>query len=139
MELKNLINYSNFIKSNQSLFTSLNISDYSKSSIINYFNRNLPNYFNSKSVSYEKFQKLKDEIIILIFISHYMGINDHITSSRLWSIIMRKYLSKIFHHYLSLENINYRKNFFILSLGKLGVSDLNYSSDIDLIIFFKSN
>ncbi|MDB4233954.1 hypothetical protein N9852_01900, partial [Alphaproteobacteria bacterium] len=52
---------------------------------------------------------------------------------------MRKYLGKIFHHYLSLEYKNYRKNFFILSLGKLGVSDLNYSSDIDLIIFFKSN
>ena len=139
MELENLINYSNFIKTNQGLIASLNDSDYSKISIINYFNKNIQNYFNPKSKNYEKFQKLKDEIIILIFISRFKGINDHISSSRLWSILMRKYLSKIFHHYLSLENRNYRKNFFILSLGKLGVSDLNYSSDIDLIIFFKAN
>ena len=139
MELDNLINYSNFIKSHKSLIGNLNNSDYSKKSIINYFNNNLPDYFNSKSENYEKFQKLKDQIIILIFISRYRNINDHVTSARLWSLLMRKYLGKIFHHYLSLEYNNYRKNFFILSLGKLGVSDLNYSSDIDLIIFFKSN
>ena len=139
MELDNLTNYSNFIKSHKSLISNFNNSDYSKKSIINYFNNNLPDYFNSKSENYEKFQKLKDQIIILIFISRHKGINDHITSSRLWSLIMQKYLSKIFHHYLSIEYKNYRKNFFILSLGKLGVCDLNYSSDIDLIIFFKSN
>ncbi|MDC0861118.1 hypothetical protein OAQ08_00785 [Alphaproteobacteria bacterium] len=139
MELENLINYSNFIKSNQNVISDLSKSDYSKTSILNYFNKNLPSYFNSKTENYEKFQKLKNEIIILIFISRYKGINDNLISSRLWSIIMRKYLTKIFHHYLSLEDLSYRKNFFILSLGKLGVSDLNYSSDIDLIIFFKSN
>ena len=139
MELDNLINYSNFIKSHKSLISNFNNSDYSKKSIINYFNNNLPDYFNAKSENYEKFQKLKDQIIILIFISRYRNIIDQITSARLWSLLMRKYLGKIFHHYLSLEYKNYRKNFFILSLGKLGVSDLNYSSDIDLIIFFKSN
>ncbi len=139
MELENLTNYSNFIKTNRSLIVSLNDSDYSKISITKYFNKNIQSYFDTKSKNYEKFQKLKEEIIILIFISNFKGINDHISSSRLWSLLMRKYLSKIFHHYLSLENTNYRKNFFILSLGKLGVSDLNYSSDIDLIIFFKVN
>ena len=139
MELDNLINYSNFIKSHKSLISNFNNSDYSKKSIINYFNNNLPDYFNAKSENYEKFQKLKDQIIILIFISRHRNIIDQITSARLWSLLMRKYLGKIFHHYLSLEYKNYRKNFFILSLGKLGVSDLNYSSDIDLIIFFKSN
>ena len=139
MELDNLINYSNFIKSHKSLISNFNNSDYSKKSIINYFNNNLPDYFNAKSENYEKFQKLKDQIIILIFISRYRNIIDHVTSARLWSLLMRKYLGKIFHHYLSLEYKHYRKNFFILSLGKLGVSDLNYSSDIDLIIFFKSN
>ena len=139
MELDNLTNYSNFIKSHHNLISSFNNSDYSKKSIVKYFNNNLPDYFNSQSEKYEKFQKLKDQIIVLIFISRYRGINDHVTSSRLWSLIMQKYLSRIFHHYLSLEYKNYRKNFFILSLCKLGVSDLNYSSDIDLIIFFKSN
>ena len=139
MELDNLTNYSNFIKSHHNLISSFNNSDYSKKSIVKYFNNNLPDYFNSQSEKYEKFQKLKDQIIVLIFISRYRGINDHVTSSRLWSLIMQKYLSRIFHHYLSLEYKNYRKNFFILSLGKLGVCDLNYSSDIDLIIFFKSN
>ncbi|MDB9776572.1 hypothetical protein OAB63_02275 [Alphaproteobacteria bacterium] len=139
MELENLTNYSNFIKTNRSLIVSLNDSDYSKISITKYFNKNIQNYFDPKSKNYENFQKLKDEVIILIFISNFKRINDHISSSRLWSLLMRKYLSKIFHHYLSLENTNYRKNFFILSLGKLGVSDLNYSSDIDLIIFFKAN
>ena len=53
MELDNLTNYSNFIKSHKSLISNFNNSDYSKKSIINYFNNNLPDYFNSKSENYE--------------------------------------------------------------------------------------
>ena len=112
MELDNLINYSNFIKSHKSLISNFNNSDYSKKSIINYFNNNLQDYFNAKSENYEKFQKLKDQIIILIFISRYRNIIDQITSARLWSLLMRKYLGKIFHHYLSSTTHKIQKEFY---------------------------
>ena len=139
MEIGKIINYSNFIKDNKKLIDNFSSIDFQKSSILKYFNKNLHEYFDVKSKNYEKFQKLKNEIIVLIFLGHHQGINDNLISARLWSIIMRIYLSKIFHYYLSLDYAEYKKDFFILSLGKLGVSDLNYSSDIDLIIFFKSN
>ena len=138
MELDLLLNYSNFIKNNQHIFSNLKKENLRKDSVLRYFNSELPKYFDSKSKNYENFQNLKNEIILLVFIAHYVGINDHLSSTRLWSIIMKKYLSRIFNHYLSLKYNNYKNFFFIIALGKLGVKDLNYSSDIDLIIIFDS-
>jgi glutamate-ammonia-ligase adenylyltransferase len=56
----------------------------------------------------------------------------------LWSLICKNILSKIFHNYLFAKYKDYKKYFFVIGMGKIGVKDLNFTSDIDLIIFFDS-
>ena len=84
-------------------------------------------------------ENLKNEIIFLIFLSlHCNNINQE-EASRLWSLICKNILSKIFDNYLSTKYKDYKKYFFCYRNGaKIGVKDLNFTSDIDLIIFFDS-
>ena len=60
--------------------------------------------------------------------------------SVLSNVITRELFNYCFDEVISnrrLENVN--KDFVVVSLGKLGGNELNYSSDIDLIIFYEKN
>ena len=138
MELKELTKYSSFLKKYEYLEQSFS-SKKEFNNILNYYKASISRIIQDSNYSLTGIEKLKNEIIYLIFSSFHEGIINQECSSRLWSLICKNFVTKIFNFYI-LQSFNPKilENFFILGLGKIGVKDLNFTSDIDLIIFFDS-
>ena len=83
-------------------------------------------------------EDLKNEIIFLIFVSFHNNNISQENASRTWSLICKSLLLKLFNQYLVDDFPLYKKFTFIIGMGKIGVKDLNFTSDIDIIIFFDS-
>ena len=133
MELEKLYNYSSFLRKYQYLNKYFDVHQISIKSILEYFQN-----FNFLATD-SNIQTFKNELIYLIFIAIHLRQINQIEGSRLWSILCKKILIKLFNNFLSSHtSSNYRNSYFVLGLGKIGVSDLNFASDIDLIIFFDS-
>ena len=133
MELEKLYNYSSFLRKYQYLNKYFDVHQISIKSILEYFQK-----FNFLATD-SNIQIFKNELIYLIFIAIHLRQINQIEGSRLWSILCKKILIKLFNNFLSAHSSsNYRNSYFVLGLGKIGVSDLNFASDIDLIIFFDS-
>ena len=138
MELNNLIEQSTFLNKYKYLLKLYKLEDLNLNLILKHYRRNLNNYFLNYHETKSNIENLKNEIIFLIFLSlHCNNINQE-EASRLWSLICKNILSKIFDNYLSTKYKDYKKYFFVIGMGKIGVKDLNFTSDIDLIIFFDS-
>ena len=138
MELNELTKYSSFLKKYEYLEEDFN-SQKDFKNILNYYKTSISRIIQNSNYSLIGIEKLKNEIIYLIFSSSHEGIINQECASRLWSLICKNFVTKIFNFYI-LRSFDHKilKNFFILGLGKIGVKDLNFTSDIDLIIFFDS-
>jgi len=133
LELDKLYNYSSFLKQYQYLNNQLDVNHISIKSILEHFHK-----FNFLTPD-KNIQTFKNELIYLIFIAIHTQQLSQIDGSRLWSILCKKILIKLFNNFLSDHGeTNYQNSYFVLGLGKIGVSDLNFASDIDIIIFFDS-
>ena len=138
MELKKLKKYSSFLKKYEYIDENFSlIKDFK--SILNYYQASISRITEDSNYSLIGIEKLKNEIIYLIFSSWHEEIINQENASRLWSLICKNFITKIYKFYI-LKSFDRKilKNFFILGLGKIGVKDLNFTSDIDLIIFFDS-
>ena len=138
MELNNLIKDSTFLNKYKYLLKLYKLEELNLNLILSHYRLNLKNYFISDYPTKSNIENLKNEIIFLIFLSFHCKYINQEEASRLWSLICKNILSKIFHNYLSTKYIDYKKYFFVIGMGKIGVKDLNFTSDIDLIIFFDS-
>ena len=138
MELNELTKYSSFLKKYEYLEEDFNSKKDFKN-ILNYYKTSISRIIQNSNYSLTGIEKLKNEIIYLIFSSSHERIINQECASRLWSLICKNFVTKIFNFYI-LRSFDHKilKNFFILGLGKIGVKDLNFTSDIDLIIFFDS-
>ena len=138
MELKKLKKYSSFLKKYEYIDENFSLKKDFKS-ILNYYQASISRITEDSNYSLIGIEKLKNEIIYLIFSSWHEEIINQESASRLWSLICKNFITKIYKFYI-LKSFDRKilKNFFILGLGKIGVKDLNFTSDIDLIIFFDS-
>ena len=139
MGLENLYKYSSFLSKYKYLNKSYDTNSINIKVILNHYNKNFKknNFF--KSPNFPNIKILKNELIYLIFISIHLNLISQSAGSRLWSILCKNILSKLikFHLFLTF-NKNLKKYFFIMGMGKIGVKDLNFASDIDIIIFYDS-
>ena len=135
MELKRLYKSSTFLSKFEYLNKSYNISKVDTQLILNHYKSNIKKYSNSSTANFSKIYKLKNVLIYLIFISIHQNLISQSNGSRLWSILCKNILSKIINInlYRSFNN-SLKKYYFILGMGKIGVRDLNFASDIDIII-----
>ena len=138
MELKKLKKYSSFLKKYEYIDENFSLKKDFKG-ILNYYQASISRITEDSNYSLIGIEKLKNEIIYLIFSSWHEEIINQENASRLWSLICKNFITKIYKFYI-LKSFDRKilKNFFILGLGKIGVKDLNFTSDIDLIIFFDS-
>ncbi|MDB0031948.1 nucleotidyltransferase domain-containing protein [Alphaproteobacteria bacterium] len=134
--MKELTKYSSFLKKYEYLEEDFSSKKDFKN-ILNYYKASISKVIQDSNHTLIGIEKLKNEIIYLIFSSFHEGIINQEFASRLWSLICKNFVTKIFYFYI-LQSFDRKilKNFFILGLGKIGVKDLNFTSDIDLIIFF---
>ncbi len=89
-------------------------------------------------------RQIKKRITLKIGLTDILGLSDLKSITTQLSILAKAINSKLFS--LSFDEIilkykiNYPvSNFCLCSLGKLGGNELNYSSDVDLILFFDKN
>ena len=139
MELKRLYKSSTFLSKFEYLNNSYNISKVDAQLILNHYKSNIKKYSNSSTTNFLNINTLKNELIYLIFISIHQNLISQSNGSRLWSVLCKNILSKIINInlYRSFNN-SLKKYYFILGMGKIGVRDLNFASDIDIIIFYDS-
>ena len=138
MELDNLIEQSTFLNKYKYLLKLYKPEELNLSVILGHYRRKLNIFFLNDYPTKSNIENFKNEIIFLIFVSFHSGNINQEEASRLWSLICKNILSKIFHYYLFAKYKDYKKYFFVIGMGKIGVKDLNFTSDIDLIIFFDS-
>ena len=139
MELERLYKSSTFLSKYEYLNNSYNVSRVDAQLILNHYKSNIKKYSNSSTTNFFNINKLKNELIYLIFISIHQNLISQSNGSRLWSILCKNILSKIININLYRSfNSSLKKYYFILGMGKIGVRDLNFASDIDIIIFYDS-
>ena len=139
MELERLYKSSTFLSKYEYLNNSYDVSKVDAQLILNHYKSNIKKYSNSSTTNFLNINTLKNELIYLIFISIHQNLISQSNGSRLWSVLCKNILSKIinFNLYRSFNN-SVKKYYFILGMGKIGVRDLNFASDIDIIIFYDS-
>ena len=139
MELERLYKSSTFLSKYEYLNNSYDVSKVDAQLILNHYKSNIKKYSNSSTTNFLNINTLKNELIYLIFISIHQNLISQSNGSRLWSILCKNILSKIINTnlYRSFNN-SLKKYYFILGMGKIGVRDLNFASDIDIIIFYDS-
>ena len=138
MDIDKIFELSPFLKRYKYLNQTYDLQKIDPKIILSHFNSNICNYFNNKGASNLKIEDLKNELIYLLFFSLHLNKISQDYVSRLWSLICKQILLRIFNSYLSANFTDYKKYYFILGMGKIGVKDLNFTSDIDLIILFDS-
>jgi [glutamine synthetase] adenylyltransferase / [glutamine synthetase]-adenylyl-L-tyrosine phosphorylase len=89
-------------------------------------------------------RQIKKRYILRIGLSDILGLEDLKTVTEQLSVLAKTINAKLFDisfdEILLKYKINYpASNFCLCSLGKLGGNELNYSSDVDLILFFDKN
>lgn len=139
MELEILYKSSTFLSKYEYLNNSYDVSKVDAQLILNHYKSNIKKYSNSSTTNFLNINTLKNELIYLIFISIHQNLISQSNGSRLWSVLCKNILSKIINInlYRSFNN-SLKKYYFILGMGKIGVRDLNFASDIDIIIFYDS-
>ena len=139
MELERLYKSSTFLLKYEYLNNSYDVSKVDAQLILNHYKSNIKKYSNSSTTNFLNINTLKNELIYLIFISIHQNLISQSNGSRLWSVLCKNILSKIINInlYRSFNN-SLKKYYFILGMGKIGVRDLNFASDIDIIIFYDS-
>ena len=139
MELERLYKSSTFLSKYEYLNNSYDVSKVDAQLILNHYKSNIKKYSNSSTTNFLNINTLKNELIYLIFISIHQNLISQSNGSRLWSVLCKNILSKIINInlYRSFNN-SLKKYYFILGMGKIGVRDLNFASDIDIIIFYDS-
>ncbi len=139
MELERLYKSSTLLSKYKYLNNSYDVSKVDAQLILNHYKSNIKKYSNSSTTNFLNINTLKNELIYLIFISIHQNLISQFNGSRLWSVLCKNILSKIinFNLYRSFNN-SVKKYYFILGMGKIGVRDLNFASDIDIIIFYDS-
>ena len=139
MELERLYKSSTFLSKYEYLNNFYNVSRVDAQLILNHYKSNIKKYSNSSTTNFFNINTLKNELIYLIFISIHQNLISQSNGSRLWSILCKNILSKIININLYRSfNSSLKKYYFILGMGKIGVRDLNFASDIDIIIFYDS-
>ena len=139
MDLENLYKYSSFLSKYNYLNKSYEVSNIDLKQILNHYKNNIQKYYISQSAHSLNINILKNELIYLIFISIHFDLISQSVGSRLWSLLCKNILSRIINSHISKSfNVGLKKYYFILGMGKIGVKDLNFASDIDLIIFYDS-
>jgi [glutamine synthetase] adenylyltransferase / [glutamine synthetase]-adenylyl-L-tyrosine phosphorylase len=89
-------------------------------------------------------RQIKKRYILRIGLADILGLKDLKTTTEQLSVLAKTINAKLFDisldEILQKYKINYpASNFCLCSLGKLGGNELNYSSDVDLILFFDKN
>ena len=139
MDLENLYKYSSFLSKYNYLNKSYEVRNIDLKLILNHYKNNIQKYYISQSAHSLNINILKNELIYLIFISIHFDLISQSVGSRLWSLLCKNILSRIINSNISKSfNVGLKKYYFILGMGKIGVKDLNFASDIDLIIFYDS-
>ena len=139
MELEDLYKNSSFLSKYKYLNKSYNLNNLDSKLILNHYKNNLNKYIFSKSPHFLNINVLKEELIYLIFLSIHLNLISQPNGSRLWSILCKNILSKIINvNLVKFFNTNLNNFYFIIGMGKIGVKDLNFASDIDLIVFYDS-
>jgi len=134
LELNRLIELSSFLKKYKYLDQSYNFSNIDISTILLHYKKGIQLLYIKKI----RAEDLKNEIIFLIFVCFHNNNISQVNASRIWSLICKNLFLKIFKQNLINEYPLYKKYIFIVGMGKIGVKDLNFTSDIDVIIFFDS-
>ncbi|MBF0474051.1 MAG: hypothetical protein HQK93_10035, partial [Nitrospirae bacterium] len=102
-----------------------------------------PNIFDSQSDIKPIIRNLKKKILLKITLRFILKITDIIESMEELSILADKLIDLTFNHIKTQLEINFGKPYndsvTIISLGKLGARELNFSSDIDLICVYKDD
>ena len=138
MDLNKIFKLSPFLKRYEYLNQNYDIQNIDSDVVLSHLNYNIDKYFSDNESNDLKIEDLKNELIYLLFFLLHSNKKSQDYISRLWSLICKQILLRIFNSYLSSNFNNFKKNYFILGMGKIGVKDLNFTSDIDLIIFFDS-
>ena len=99
MELKELTKYSSFLKKYEYLEESFSSKKDFKN-ILNYYKASISRIIQDSNYSLTGIEKLKNEIIYLIFSSLHEGIINQECASRLWSLICKNFVTKIFNFYI---------------------------------------
>ncbi len=99
MELKELTKYSSFLKKYEYLEEDFNSKKEFKN-ILNYYKASITKIIQDSNYSLTGIEKLKNEIIYLIFSSSHEGIINQKCASRLWSLICKNFVNKIFKFYI---------------------------------------
>ena len=98
-------------------------------------------HFKSFNSKLNFLRQIKQRFILKIGLADILGIDELISTTEQLSSLAQSISSKLFDicyqeilTKYNLSNINH--NYCLCSLGKLGGNELNYSSDIDLILFY---
>ena len=138
MGINKILTLSPFLKRYEYLNQTYDLQKINSKTVLSHFNSNIDNYFSDKGFSNLKIEDLKNELIYLLFFLLHLNKVSQDYTSRLWSLICKQILLRIFNSHLSANFTDYKRHYFILGMGKIGVKDLNFTSDIDLIILFDS-
>ncbi len=100
--------------------------------------------FKSFSAKLNFLRQIKKRYILKIGLADILGLVDLKSTTEQLSVLAKNINAKLFDlsfdEILNKYKINYpNSNFCLCSLGKLGGNELNYSSDVDLILFFDKN
>lgn len=116
----------------------LNLPDFEKSVVSSL------NQYNNFSSKVNYFRSLKRKEILRIGLKDILGFTSLEIVTEELSTLAKVIAAKLFE--LSLEEIkskyqikNLTSSYCLIGLGKLGGNELNYSSDIDLIVFYDDN
>jgi [glutamine synthetase] adenylyltransferase / [glutamine synthetase]-adenylyl-L-tyrosine phosphorylase len=112
-------------------------------SLLNDLNNGLSNY-NSFSSKLNHLRQFKQRFILKIGINDILHFDELIDTTKQLSFLAKVINDKLFQvcydEILLKNNLQKPKNKYCLcSLGKLGGDELNYSSDVDLILFYDIN
>ena len=99
MELNELTKYSSFLKKYEYLEEDFN-SQKDFKNILNYYKTSISRIIHNSNYSLTGIEKLKNEIIYLIFSSSHEEIINQECASRLWSLICKNFVTKIFNFYI---------------------------------------
>ncbi len=99
--------------------------------------------FKSFSSKIRMLRNFKRKYLLKIGAADILGFNDIKTTTEQLSVLSRVLASTLFEVcYNEIQNkysIKLDEKYCLCSLGKLGGNELNYSSDIDLILFYEGN
>ena len=108
MDLDRIIKLSPFLIRYKYLNQTYDLQKINPKIVISHLNSNIDSYFKN-GASNQKIEDLKNELIYLLFFSLHLNKIPQDYISRLWSLICKQILLRIFNSYLSANFTDYKK------------------------------